>query len=65
MLVLRRKPNETISIGEYGKGYPIVIHILAVEGDRVKVGIEAPPELNVVRGELLEAPHSSSLSTYS
>ena len=54
MLVLRRKENETIHMGEYGSPtYPIIVHILAVEGDRVKVGIEAPTSINVVRGELL------------
>ena len=55
MLVLRRKPEETIHLGEYGSPtYPIVVHILAVEGERVKIGIEAPPSINVVRGELLQ-----------
>jgi len=32
----------------------ITIHVLAVEGERVKLGISAPPEVVIVRSELLE-----------
>ncbi len=34
----------------------ITIHVLAVEGERVKLGISAPPEVVIVRSELLEGP---------
>jgi carbon storage regulator len=48
MLVLRRKTMEAIVLNEI-----IVIRVLAVEGDRVKIGIDAPPDVIVVREELL------------
>ena len=49
MLVLRRKAGEAIVLNG-----TITIHVLAVEGERVKLGINAPPEVVIVRSELLE-----------
>lgn len=61
MLVLRRKAGEAIVLNGV-----ITIHVLAVEGERVKLGISAPPEVVIVRSELLEnqgaAPGSPSQS---
>lgn len=48
MLVLRRKAGENIILNGV-----IKIHVLAVEGDRAKLGIEAPPDVVIVREELL------------
>lgn len=48
MLVLSRKPGERIQIGE------AVVTILHASCGRVSVGVEAPREVKVVRGELLE-----------
>ena len=48
MLVLRRKIGESIVIGG-----TITVFVFAVEGDRVKIGIEAPPEITITRQELL------------
>jgi carbon storage regulator len=50
MLVLSRKKNETIRIGE-----AIELTVLEVEGNSVKLGIEAPEEIRVLRGELWRA----------
>ncbi len=47
MLVLTRKTREQIQIGEN-----IVITILKVKGQTVRVGIEAPREVRVLRSEL-------------
>lgn len=47
MLVLSRKKGEKLRIGE-----DIVITVCKIEGNRVTIGIEAPRELRVVRGEL-------------
>lgn len=47
MLVLSRKVNERIDIGD-----DIVLTITNVNGNRVAVGIEGPREVNVRRGEL-------------
>ena len=51
MLVLRRKAGEAIVLNGV-----ITIYVLAVEGERVKLGISAPPEVVIVRSELLDTP---------
>jgi carbon storage regulator len=53
MLVLRRKAGEAIILNG-----SITIHVLAVEGERVKLGISAPPEVVIVRSELLDGAGS-------
>ena len=50
MLVIERKPDQRIMIGE-----DIVITICRVEFDRVKVGIEAPADVRVDREEVKKA----------
>ena len=47
MLVLTRKSGQSLYIDNN-----IVITITRIEGNRVKVGIEAPMECSIVRGEL-------------
>ena len=47
MLVLSRKLNEKIQIGD-----DITITILGIKGRGVRVGIEAPREVRVLRSEL-------------
>ncbi|MFW6138426.1 MAG: carbon storage regulator CsrA [Spirochaetota bacterium] len=47
MLVLTRKPNESIMIGE-----SIEIAIVEVRGDQVKLGISAPRDIAVHRKEV-------------
>jgi carbon storage regulator len=47
MLVLSRKPGEKITIGSR-----ITITVLAVKGNKVRLGIEAPKEVAVLRAEL-------------
>jgi carbon storage regulator CsrA len=47
MLVLTRKQKEIIKIGD-----DITITILRLKGQQVRVGIEAPREMRVARGEL-------------
>jgi carbon storage regulator len=50
MLVISRKINESITIGD-----KIVVTILAVEGDRVKIGIDAPRDVVILRQEIFQA----------
>ncbi len=47
MLVLTRKPNQRINIGD-----DIVITVLEVRGDQVRLGIEAPRDVAVQREEI-------------
>ena len=49
MLVLSRKRNETIIIGD-----DIRIVVVEIRGDKVRLGIEAPPEVTVHRKEIYE-----------
>jgi carbon storage regulator len=49
MLVLKRKVGERIIIGEN-----IIVQVVEVEGKSVKIGIEAPQNISIVREELLK-----------
>ncbi len=51
MLVLSRKLGERILIGDN-----IVVQVLAVNGNRVRLGIEAPPSVGVWREECVTMP---------
>lgn len=48
MLVLSRKPGEKIVIGD-----SIVITVVKTEGGHVRLGIEAPDDVAILRQELL------------
>lgn len=50
MLILTRKADESITIGD-----SIVITVLAIEGERVKLGISAPREMLILRQEVFTA----------
>ena len=50
MLVLSRKESERIRLGD-----KIVLTVVRVSGDKVRLGIEAPSDLLVLREEL--EPH--------
>lgn len=50
MLVLTRKPGETLMLGE-----DIQVKIISVDGDQVKIGIDAPRALKIYRREVYEA----------
>ena len=47
MLVLTRKLNEAIQIGEN-----IEVKIVGIEGDQIKLGITAPKQIDVHRKEI-------------
>lgn len=47
MLVLSRKPLETVYVGNN-----ITITVLSIRGGVVKLGIEAPGSVRILRGEL-------------
>lgn len=47
MLVLSRRESERIRLGD-----SITVTVVKLTGDRVRLGIEAPADLRVLRGEL-------------
>jgi carbon storage regulator len=57
MLVLTRKLNQVIVIGDN-----IRIRVLALAGGRIRLGIEAPEGVRIVREELLTAIESAPIA---
>lgn len=47
MLILTRKRNATIRVGE-----DVVIHVIQTAKGSVKLGIDAPSHVRILRGEL-------------
>jgi carbon storage regulator len=63
MLVLSRKAGEKLMIGD-----EVVLTVNRISGNRVAIGIEAPKDVRIVRGELDSkrvAPASDSPNTAS
>jgi carbon storage regulator len=52
MLVLTRKSNQSIMIGD-----DIEVSVLSVMGDKVRIGIQAPQDIPVFRTEIYEEIH--------
>lgn len=52
MLVLSRRVGERIRVGD-----DVVVTVVRVSGGAVRIGIEAPRELSVLREELVGVPH--------
>ena len=50
MLVLTRKPRQQIMIGDN-----IVINVVDVQGENVRIAIEAPRDIKIYRGEIYRA----------
>ena len=58
MLVLTRKTNQSIMIGD-----DVEVSILSVSGDKVRIGIAAPREVGVFRKEVYTTLDGNSPST--
>lgn len=56
MLILSRKINESINIGD-----KIEVSIIDIRGDQVKVGIKAPKDVKVYRQEVYNAIQQENL----
>ena len=59
MLVLTRRPGESIAIGD-----DVVVSVIEVSGARVKIGIEAPQHILILRQELREAVKEENTAGY-
>ncbi|MBU0721532.1 carbon storage regulator CsrA [bacterium] len=57
MLVLARKQDESIVIGE-----DIIIKVISIDKGVVKLGIEAPSSVSIIRNELLEDIKDSNIA---
>jgi carbon storage regulator CsrA len=57
MLVLKRKPNQSVRVvGPDGRTLAVVT-VVGVDGkDAVRLAFLAPPEISIVRSELTERP---------
>ena len=49
MLILQRKPGESVQIGDN-----ITVSIVSVDSGRVRIAIDAPTEIPILRSELIE-----------
>ncbi|MDR2771717.1 MAG: carbon storage regulator [Clostridiales Family XIII bacterium] len=58
MLVISRKAGEKLRVGD-----SVTFTILSVSGDKVAVGIDAPREIAILRGELVETIESNRESS--
>ncbi|MDJ0496346.1 MAG: carbon storage regulator CsrA [Acidimicrobiia bacterium] len=57
MLVLTRRPGESIVVGE-----DIVITVIEIKGGQVRIGIDAPRSVEVYREEIYEQVRQENLS---
>lgn len=55
MLVLTRKPGETIHIGN-----DIVITVFEARGEGIRIGIDAPKGVKIHRGEIVDAVRAAN-----
>ena len=55
MLILTRKKNESIVIGGN-----IEIQVISIEEGKVKIGINAPKEVEILRSEIIEKVEESN-----
>ncbi|MGM0623197.1 MAG: carbon storage regulator CsrA [Campylobacterota bacterium] len=56
MLILSRKLDESIIIGK-----DIEVKVISIDGSSVKIGIEAPKDVDIIRHELYDAVKDSNL----
>ncbi len=57
MLVLTRRPGESIVIGDN-----IVVTIIEIKGGQVRVGVDAPRSVDVYRKEIYEQVRQENLA---
>jgi carbon storage regulator len=55
MLILTRRPGESIQVGE-----DIEISVLEIRGNQIRIGISAPADVLVLRSELITTSPTAS-----
>jgi len=60
MLILSRKPGQSFKINDN-----ISITIVDISGDKVKIGIDAPKEMKVLRSELIDTMEQNKIAAVS
>ena len=55
MLILQRKPGESVVIGD-----DISVSVVSIEGGRVRLAISAPQAISILRSELVDANRDSA-----
>jgi carbon storage regulator CsrA len=60
MLVLTRRAEEKIKIGDN-----IIVNVLSVDGGVVKIGIDAPRDITILRMEVLEQIENENIEAAS
>lgn len=58
MLVLTRKVGESFHVG------PVKVSVCRIDGNKTRIGIDAPKVFPIVRDELLETPQTGHLLTF-
>lgn len=58
MLILSRKIGESVVINDN-----VIVKILEVSGDKVRIGIEAPKEISILRSELKETAEQNKTAS--
>ena len=62
MLVLSRKPRESIVIGGAGSmGHEFTVTVLEIRAGKVKLGFDADPSVSVQRSEVWARVHTGEL----
>lgn len=56
MLVLKRKVGEVVTIGN-----DIEVQVLAIEGDVIKLGFNAPKHVQIMRSELYDSIRAENI----
>jgi carbon storage regulator len=58
MLVFKRRPDQALMIGDN-----ITVKVMAIRGGQVRIGLEAPRDVTILREELIEKPGNAEPGT--
>lgn len=64
MLVLQRREGQSLVIGDVSTGDVVVVGVSMIDRQRVKLTIQAPPDIHIVRAELLTVMQQAILADH-